>query len=81
MPVLPSVERVVKSLPEAEQSAWRAQLALQLAGSLDAAPNASMARELRSVMKEIQSESAPVEVDGLDRIVDLASRRKSASSG
>lgn len=79
MAVLSAVEAVVATLPQADRNGWRAQLALQLAESLDDQPNASMARELRSVMNEIQSLSVPAEEDDLDKIINLNAKRRSAS--
>lgn len=80
MSVSSAVFAVVDALPEVERQGWRAQLAVTLAESLDEVPNASMARELRAVMKELQEVSSPVEEDGVDKIISLANRR-SASSG
>ena len=81
MAVLPAVEAVVGALPDVDRSGWRAELALQLARSLDEFPNASMARELRSVMNELQANSLPVEVDDLDELTARREKRRSASSG
>lgn len=81
MSVLESVERVVSGLPEGERCGWRAVLALSLAEALDSTPSASLARELRSLMHEIQLASAPAEEDDLDKIISLQAKRKSASEG
>jgi len=72
--VFVSVEAELGKLPDAAQSSWFAQLARTLARSLDDQPNASMARELRSLMKDISESSAlaGAEVDLGD---DLARRR------
>lgn len=79
MAIFNAVSEVIESLPESDQDGWQAQLALQLAASLDETPNASMARELRSLMKDIESNAIAVEEDALDKIIDLAAKRKSAS--
>lgn len=81
MSVLESVERAVSGLPEGERCGWRVVLALSLAEALDGAPSASLARELRSLMHEIQLASAPVEEDDLDKIISLQAKRKSGSEG
>lgn len=81
MAVLPAVRSVIEDLAPADQESWRAQLALQLAESIDEQPNASMARELRSVMNELQSVMAPAEEDDLDKIINLNAKRRSASQG
>lgn len=51
---------------------WRAELARVLADQLDAEANASMARELRSVMEAIEGEAPDVGGTPLD---ELARRR------
>lgn len=79
MAIFNAVSEVIGNLPESDKDGWQAQLALQLATSLDETPNASMARELRSVMKDIESNTVAVEEDALDKIIDLAAKRKSAS--
>ena len=55
-------------------SGWRAQTALTLAATLDDEPNASMARELRSLMTELGSSAKAVAAKG-DIGDDLAAGR------
>lgn len=55
-------------------SGWRADLALTLASALDDEPNASMARELRSLMTELGS-TAVVSAARSDTGDDLAAAR------
>ena len=57
---------------------WRKTLALTLAAEIEAVPNASMARELRSVMAAIDETLVPDEVTTVD---DLRSRRASRIAG
>jgi outer membrane scaffolding protein for murein synthesis (MipA/OmpV family) len=68
-----AVESALSLLSTHEQTSWRAELARTLAYQLDDEPNASNARELRALMKEIADESGVV-VKG-DLSDDLASRR------
>lgn len=78
MAILPSVEAAIGRLPVAEQNGWKAQTALTLAGTMDAEPNASIARELRSVMNDLEAGNIAEEGDFLD---ELSSRRESKSTG
>lgn len=57
-------------------SGWRAETALSLAAALDDEPNASMARELRSLMTELGSTAVVSAAKG-DTGDDLASKRAS----
>jgi len=66
--ILAGVRQVLEGLPED----WRFHLAIALATALDEAPNASMARELRSVMGEIEK-AIPPEVSSVSD--DLRARR------
>jgi hypothetical protein len=68
-----AVEAAISLLSTQEQTSWRAELARTLAYQLDEDPNASNARELRALMKEITDESGS-DVKG-DLSDDLASRR------
>lgn len=78
MAILPAVTAALARLPLDAQKGWKAQTALTLAGALDAEPNASMARELRSVMNDLEAKSDAGEGDFLD---ELSSRRESKASG
>lgn len=72
--VFVSIEAELGRLPVGAQGSWFAELARTLARALDDEPNASMARELRSLMKDISDSSAlaGAEVDLGD---DLARKR------
>jgi hypothetical protein len=72
--VFVAIESELSLLPVSAQGSWFAELARTLARSLDDQPNASLARELRSLMKDISDSSAlaGAEVDLGD---DLARRR------
>ena len=78
MAILPAVEAAVGRLPVSEQNGWKAQTALTLARTMDAEPNASIARELRSVMNDLEAGNIAETGDFLD---ELASRRESKSTG
>lgn len=68
------LEAVVAELEQLGVSGWRAAAARTLAAELDSEPNASMARELRSLMVDLGSKGGAGEVKG-DLGDDLASRR------
>ena len=78
MAILPAVEAAISHLPVAEQNGWKAQTALTLAATMDSEPNASIARELRSVMNDIEAGHVVEAGDFLD---ELSSRRESKSTG
>ena len=65
---------VVDELASLGASGWRAETALTLAATLDVEPNASMARELRSLMTELGSSAKAVAAKG-DVGDDLAAGR------
>lgn len=69
-----ALEVEIQSLPEGAQDSWRLEMARALAREMDAKPNASMARELRSVMKDVAAD-LPASVEG-DLSDDLASKRR-----
>lgn len=71
--ILVAVEADLARLSEDVQASWAAQVARALATALDDDPNASMARELRSVMTSLASGSKSVKVDSVDEIA--AARR------
>lgn len=54
------------------RSDWRSELARRLALELDVEPNASMAKELRQLMAELEGEAVVREGTALD---ELARRR------
>lgn len=78
MAVFASVEAAIARLPVGERDGWKAQTALTLARTMDAEPNASIARELRSVMNDLEAGNIAETGDFLD---ELASRRESKSTG
>lgn len=69
-----AVEADLGRLGAAAQESWEAELARTLAAAVDEEPNASMARELRAVMKDLSAglASAGAKVSKSD---DLAARR------
>lgn len=71
--ILAAVEADLARLSEDVQSSWGAEVARALAAALDGEPNASMARELRSVMTSLSAGSKSVKVDSVDEIA--AARR------
>lgn len=71
--ILVAVEAELGRLSEVDQASWSAQVALTLAAELDAEPNASMARELRSVMAVLMGNAKAVRVDSVDEVA--AARR------
>lgn len=78
MTIHSAVTAALSVLPLDAQNGWKAQTALTLAAALDAEPNASMARELRAVMNDLESLNTAGEGDFLD---ELASRRESKPAG
>ena len=64
-------------------SGWRAETALSLAASLDDVPNASMARELRSLMTELGSTAvvSAAKGDTGDELAADRSARIAAATG
>lgn len=71
--ILAAVEADIERLSVESRSSWSAEVARALAEALDAEPNASMARELRSVMTSLAAGSKSVKVDSVDEIA--AARR------
>ena len=71
--ILVAVEADLDRLSEDVKASWGAQVARALASALDDEPNASMARELRSVMTALSAGSKSVKVDSVDEIA--AARR------
>lgn len=71
--ILVAVEADLMRLSSDAQESWAAQVARALATALDDEPNASMARELRSVMTSLVASSKSVKVDSVDEIA--AARR------
>ena len=71
--ILVAVEADLSRLSEDVKASWGAQVARALAEALDDEPNASMARELRSVMTSLAAGSKSVKVDSVDEIA--AARR------
>ena len=69
--ILAAVDLELASL---SASGWRAETARSLAATLDDEPNASMARELRSLMTELGSSAKAVAAKG-DTGDDLAAGR------
>jgi hypothetical protein len=57
------------------RSDWRSELARRLALELDVEPNASMAKELRQLMAELEDEAAPKEGTALDELNARRARR------
>ena len=80
MSVFASVEADIATLPEASRDSWRVEVARALAKEMDEKPNASFARELRAVMKELRADVPVAKGDVSD---DLKSRRAArlAASG
>ncbi|HMA26069.1 MAG: hypothetical protein ACM33U_09165 [Solirubrobacterales bacterium] len=66
------LSQVQKTLKATGCSDWRAELARKLARALDHEPNASMARELRALMGQIE---ASEESSGDRTVDDLRARR------
>lgn len=54
---------------------WRSELARRLALELDAEPNASMAKELRQLMAQLEDEAAPTGGTVLDELDKRRQRR------
>lgn len=71
--ILAAVEADIERLSVDVRSSWSAEVARALAEALDEEPNASMARELRSVMTALSAGSKSVKVDSVDEIA--AARR------
>lgn len=71
--ILTAVEAELGRLSKGDQQSWSAQVALTLAEALDDEPNASMARELRSVMAVLMGNAKAVRVDSVDEVA--AARR------
>lgn len=63
------VDRALHDVPED----WRTELAQTLAAAMDEDPNASMARELRALMREIE-EGVPADDSNIED--DLRARRE-----
>lgn len=78
MAIFGAVEAAIGRLPVADQDGWKAQTALTLARTMDAEPNASIARELRSVMNDLEAGNIAEVGDFLD---ELSTRRESKSTG
>lgn len=69
MSVLAEVEMALEGL---SCEGWQRELALSLATGMDDSPNASLAKELRSVMAELGAEKS---VESGDVADDLAAKR------
>lgn len=78
--ILVAVEAEIAGLAEVSQVSWPAQVARTLAAELDVEPNASMARELRSVMGALMAGSQPAKVDAVDEIAAARRARRAKVS-
>ena len=72
-------ERVDAALAGVPQD-WRTSLAQTLASAMDGEPNASMARELRSVMADIDAEKPQAGGTGLDELERRRAARGAATA-
>lgn len=78
--VLVAVEADLARLSDADRQSWPAQVARTLAKALDDEPNASMARELRSVMVMLMGSAKAVDVDAVDEIAAARRARRAKIS-
>jgi hypothetical protein len=78
MSVLTSVEAEIAEMPVEMHGHWRAEVARALAREMVDDPNASIARELRAVMRELR-ESRPAEKGTVSD--ELKSRREAGLAG
>lgn len=78
--ILVAVEADILRLSDSSQVSWEAQVARTLAAELDSEPNASMARELRSVMGALMAVAQPAKVDAVDEIAAARRARRAKVS-
>lgn len=79
--ILSAIEADLGRLSSTDQVSWSAQVARALAEALDDEPNASMARELRSVMAVLMDGAQGVGVDGVDEIAAARRARRAKVQG
>ncbi len=76
-----AVAAVIAGLSESDRGAWLAELALTLARTMDAYPNAATAGQLRATMAELTATAVPKETSAVDDLVSRRAARRAAASG
>ena len=74
------LDEVSAAIAGVDAPAWKLELARSLAAGVDAAPNASLAKELRALMDEFGAESVRESSDVADDLAAARARRRAAGS-